>query len=97
MKRLIKNNAMLYEDVPHRKHIKGGFPGFPSRHFCPVKQPSDPDPETNYSRQVVFEFMCSENEKGRLGEMGARGAREMVNVSYGCKYTVKKRIHEDGC
>lgn len=58
---------------------------------------SDPDRETNYSRQVVFEFMCSENEKGRLGEMGARGTREMVNVSYGCKYTVKKRTHEDGC
>lgn len=59
------------------------------------------DRETNYSRQVVFEFMCSENEKqrgtARLGGMGAVGVREMVKVSYGCKYTVKKRIHDDGC
>lgn len=58
------------------------------------------DRETNYSRQVVFEFMCSENEKQRgkegPGGMGAVGGREMVKVSYGCKYSDKKRIHEDG-
>lgn len=47
--------------------------------------------ETNYSRQVVFGFMCSENEKQkgkeRLGGLGAVGVGEMVKVSYGCKYT----------
>lgn len=79
----------------------GSRPTFLSSKVADVRsvgnKQSDPDRETNYSRQVVFEFMCSENEKGRAGETGARGTGAMVNVSYGCKYTVKKRIHEDGC
>lgn len=54
--------------------------------------------ETNYSRQVVFEFMGRENEKQKGKErQGETGVREIIKVSYGCKYTDKKRIHDDGC
>lgn len=42
------------------------------------------DREAKYSKQVVSEFMCSENEKQRrkerLGGMGAVGVGELVKV-----------------